>query len=86
MQKSRGSTQRSRGQRALLEILVGVRKEAGLTQRGLAARLRLPRSYVSKIERSERRIDAVECVRWARACKALPLEFFRRFLERFPAR
>lgn len=86
MSKGRGSTQRGRGERALLETLVEVRKEAGLTQRALAARLRLPRSYVSKVEVNERRISPVECVRWSRACKAAPIEFFRRFVERFPVR
>jgi transcriptional regulator with XRE-family HTH domain len=73
-------TLRSRGHRVLLAVLVDVRREAGLTQRGLAARLKLPQSYISKIETGERRIDPVECAGWARACGVDPAEFFRRFV------
>ena len=85
MSKSRGSTQRTHAHRMLLEILVEMRSEAGLSQRGLAERLRLPRSYVSKIEKAERRIDPVECTRWAKACGITPLAFFRRFVKRLPS-
>ena len=73
-------TLRSRGQRVLLAVLIAIRREAGLTQRELAARLKLPQSYVSKIETAERRIDPVECATWARACGVDPGEFFRRFV------
>ncbi len=73
-------TLRSRGHRVLLAVLVDVRREAGLTQRGLAARLKLPQSYVSKIETGERRIDPVECAAWARACGVDPADFFARFV------
>jgi transcriptional regulator with XRE-family HTH domain len=45
---------------ALIEVLVQVRQEAGLSQRDLAERLEKPRSYVSKIETKERRIDVLE--------------------------
>ncbi len=86
MAKSRGSTQRTRGHRALLDILIEVRGKAGLSQRSLAERLKLPRSYVSKIEGGERRIDPVECVAWARACEVQPLAFFRDFVKRLPRR
>jgi transcriptional regulator with XRE-family HTH domain len=73
-------TLRSRGHRVLLAVLVDVRREAGLTQRGLAARLKLPQSHVSKIETGERRIDPVECATWARACGIDPADFFSRFV------
>ena len=84
MAKSRGSTQRTRAHRALLDILIEVRGKAGLSQRALAERLKLPRSYVSKIEGGERRIDPVECVAWARACEMQPLALFRGFVKRLP--
>jgi transcriptional regulator with XRE-family HTH domain len=45
---------------SLIEVLVQVRQEAGLSQRDLAERLEKPRSYVSKIETKERRIDVLE--------------------------
>jgi transcriptional regulator with XRE-family HTH domain len=74
-------TLRSRGHRVLLAVLVEARKEAGFTQRDLAARLKLPQSYVSKIETGERRIDPVECVAWAKACRADPGELFTAFVR-----
>ncbi|WP_240633804.1 helix-turn-helix domain-containing protein [Caulobacter flavus] len=48
-------------------FLVEKRKEAGLTQRELADRLGKPRSFVSKIEGRERRIDVVEFIAIAKA-------------------
>jgi transcriptional regulator with XRE-family HTH domain len=77
---------RSRGQRALVEVLIEVREKAGLTQRALAARLKRPRSYVSKIEGGERRIDPVECVEWAKSCDTTPQAFFGRFTRRLSVR
>lgn len=73
-------TLRSRGHRVLLAVLVEVRQQAGLTQRILAARLKLPQSFVSKIETGERRIDPIECAAWARACNLEPGDFFGRFV------
>ena len=46
--------------RCLTEALVSARRDAGLTQRELADRLSKPQSYVSKYERSERRLDIIE--------------------------
>jgi transcriptional regulator with XRE-family HTH domain len=44
----------------LRQLLVEVRKKANLTQEQLAARLARPQSFVSKVERGERRLDVVE--------------------------
>lgn len=53
----------SEGYRAFINELVSARRAAGLTQAELAKRLAKPQSYISKIERLERRIDIVElCV------------------------
>ena len=43
------------------------RQERGISQRELAERLGKPRSFVSKIEGRERRIDIVEFVAFAEA-------------------
>lgn len=51
--------------RAMVERLKQARREAGLTQIEVAARLGQPQSYVSKIERAERRIDPLELQRFA---------------------
>lgn len=45
---------------ALIKVLVEARLSAGITQVQLASALEKPQSFVSKIERGERRIDLVE--------------------------
>lgn len=49
--------------RHLLQVLIKTRKDAGITQQGLALAMRRPQSFVSKIERGERRLDLVEFLR-----------------------
>jgi len=56
----------------LLRLLVAARRDAGLTQQTLAARLGKPQSYVSKVERGERRIDVIEFLALARGLGADP--------------
>lgn len=53
--------------KALVRLLVERRKIAGLTQQEVADALGWPQSFVAKIERRERRIDAVELVRLSAA-------------------
>ncbi|WP_375459734.1 helix-turn-helix domain-containing protein [uncultured Enterovirga sp.] len=48
------------------------RKEAGLTQQQVAARLGVPQSFVAKYERGERRLDVLEFVAVARALEMEP--------------
>jgi len=50
---------------AMVEKLKQARREAGLHQAEVAARLGKPQSYVSKVERAERRIDPPELARFA---------------------
>ena len=52
------------------DILLAARQEAGLSQRDVAARLKVPPSWVAKVELKERRVDVVEFVRILRACGA----------------
>lgn len=65
----------------LLEKLVAARKESSLTQEQLARRLRRTQSWVSKLERGERRIDVIEL---RDICQALghPFTRFVKVLER----
>ena len=44
----------------LLERLRSARLEAGLTQIQASKKLKKPQSYLSKIERGERKIEAIE--------------------------
>lgn len=62
--------QQAAAYRRLCARLSTLRVEAELTQRGLAARLRRPHSYVYKVEHGERRIDPIEFAAWCRACGA----------------
>jgi transcriptional regulator with XRE-family HTH domain len=52
---------------AAVELLVETRVRLGVSQRELAERLAKPRSFVTKIEARERRVDMVEFVAIARA-------------------
>lgn len=60
-------TIRSGGHEALRAAIVEARREAGLSQGELAARLRVHQSKLARIEGGERRVDAVELVVLARA-------------------
>ena len=51
----------------LISRLSSLRKESGLLQEDIAARLGLSQSDISKIERCERRLDAVEFTDYLRA-------------------
>ena len=59
------------------QLLVEARKEAGLTQVGLAERLSRPQSFVSKYERGERRLDVIEFFEVAAAIGIDPFNFLR---------
>ncbi len=69
------STQQYRRFRALL---IQARKAAGLTQVELAARLNRPQSFVSKVERGERRLDVIEFLEVARVLRLDVMAFLHR--------
>lgn len=62
-------------------LLVEARKQAGLTQIGLARRLSRPQSFVSKFERGERRLDVVEFLEIAEAVGIDPYKFLSKVAE-----
>jgi transcriptional regulator with XRE-family HTH domain len=65
----------------LQALLRSIRREAGLRQSDLAARLGRPQSFVSKYESGERRLDLIEL---RQVCQAVGIsleEFVRRFDE-----
>jgi transcriptional regulator with XRE-family HTH domain len=74
-------TLRTKGHRTLIDILVESRKQAGLTQRDLAARLRRPHSFVGRIEAGERRIDVIEFIEIARVMGLDPKQLFGKLLD-----
>lgn len=67
---------RSDEHRAVITVLVGVRKARGLTQEDVAKRLKKPQSHVSKIESGERACTVGEFIRMARAMKEDPAKLF----------
>lgn len=68
----------------LLQLLRRARKQKGVTQVELAARLKRPQPFVSYFERGERRVDVIEFVAIARAIGVEPEELFTELLKRLP--
>ncbi len=65
-----------------LVSLVGARKEAGLTQKDVASRLRRAQSFVSKCESGERRVDVGELLDFADAVGFDPCVMLRGLWKR----
>lgn len=66
----------------VVAVLIEARRETGLTQVDLANRLGKPQSFVSKVERRERRIDPLEFHDWARALGVDPTVLFANLVAR----
>lgn len=75
----------SEAQQALVAALVQARKDAGLSQAALAARLRCQQSLIARIESGERRIDVVEFVILTRAAGADAAGVLERLAASVPA-
>lgn len=56
----------SQKNKKLLEKLRSARLDVGLTQIQASKKLKKPQSYLSKIERGERKIEAIELVDFAK--------------------
>ena len=69
---------------ALRAELCLAREKSGLSQRQLAARLKVPHSWVAKVESGERRVDLVEFYWFLSACGEEPLDAITRLLKKFP--
>lgn len=61
----------------MIELLVQSRKDAGLTQTDLGARIGRCPPFVSKVKLGERRLDAAEFVEVARAIGVDPYAVMR---------
>ena len=68
---------------ALRAELRGARKSASLSQRDLAARLKVPHSWVAKVESGERRIDLLEFCWFLSACGFDPLTVSERLMQKW---
>ena len=63
--------------RRLRELLVEYRGRAGMTQADLAERIGRAQTFVSKVEKGERRIDVIELIQVLTVMRADPVEFLR---------
>jgi transcriptional regulator with XRE-family HTH domain len=57
------------------------RAKAGLSQRQLAERLKVPHSWVAKVESGERRIDLIECGWFLASCGVDPVLVLKRIMR-----
>ena len=57
----------------LIGGLAKCRKESGVSQQTLAAKIGVSQSDISKIEACERRIDLLETLDWLSACHRMPV-------------
>jgi transcriptional regulator with XRE-family HTH domain len=62
----------------MCEMLKGIREERSMSQMALATKLKRAQTYVSKVERGERRIDVVEFLDLTRALGVDPFGILRR--------
>lgn len=65
--------------RCFTRLLRATRERAGVTQVDLAKRLKQTQSYVSKVERGERRLDLVQLKWWCTALGTSVAAFVREF-------
>lgn len=70
--------------RAVITRLVEERHKLGVSQRDLADRLAQSRSFVSKVEIFERRLDFVQLVDWVRALGLDERKFLAEVLKEVP--
>jgi len=71
----------NRRYQSLLELLKSWRAEAGLTQTEVGERLGNTQTFVSKVERGERRLDVVEFAEWCEALGMAPGQALQQFLD-----
>lgn len=62
--------------------LIKLRESVGLTQRGLADRLKRPQSWVARCETANRRVDIAEWLEWCFGCDVDPNAALADLLDR----
>jgi len=72
----------SRQGQCLRETIVELRREAGLTQRQLAAKLKREHNLIGRLEVGERRLDVVEFYWICKACGVNPETVARKLMSR----
>ena len=69
-----------------VEVLIAARKDAGLTQTELDSKIGKDQTFISIIERSQRRVDVLEFYAIATAIGVDPVMLFQRVAEKLPPR
>ena len=69
----------------IVDVLVEARRQSGLTQAQLAAKVGKDQTFVSLIERSQRRVDVLEFVALATAMGADPVKLFASLTKSLPS-
>lgn len=72
----------SRQGQCLRETIVELRRQAGLTQRQLAAKLKREHNLIGRLEVGERRLDVVEFYWICKACGANPEAAARQLMRK----
>jgi transcriptional regulator with XRE-family HTH domain len=67
---------------AIIDTLIKRRQELGMTQAELAELYGEDQSFVSRVERRQRRIDVWEFVRWCQALQLKPAQVLARLEQR----
>jgi transcriptional regulator with XRE-family HTH domain len=68
----------------LIEIMLAARRRSGLTQAELAAKVGKDQTFISLIERSQRRVDVLEFIALARAMGEDPQRLFAEVVAKIP--
>ena len=69
----------------LIDILMAARRRSGLTQAEVAAKVSKDQTFISLIERSQRRVDVLEFIALARAMGEDPQRLFAEVVATVPA-
>jgi transcriptional regulator with XRE-family HTH domain len=69
----------------LVDIMIAARKRSGLTQAELATKVGRDQTFISLIERSQRRIDVLEFIALARAMGEDPQRLFSELISTIPS-
>ena len=69
----------------LVEQLTAARKQSGMKQEELAAVIGKDQSYISNIERGQRRVDVLEFITLARAIGVNPVNLFADIVSNLPS-
>ena len=75
----------SKANESFVETIVSARLKAGLKQSELAEIVGKDQSYISNIERGQRRVDMLEFYILAKAMKADPVTLYAIAIEHFPS-